>query len=126
MARILVVDDEYPVRFLIRKVLESVGHNVFEAASGQDALDMLRTHPDPFDLIVLDVRMPYMDGFELLPILRRQPISAHIPVIIASAHTDTIPQPLKHEISGHLLKPFTRQKLIDIVNYALVAYSTQS
>lgn len=121
MAHILVVDDEYPVRFLIRKVLESAGHNIFEAASGQQALDLLRTHPTPFDLIVLDVRMPLMDGFELLPILRRQPVSAHIPIIVASAHTDSVPQALEHEINGRLSKPFTRQKLIDTVNYALVA-----
>jgi len=125
MAQILVVDDEFPVRFLIRKVLESAGHSIFEVASGQETLDLLRSHPTPFDLIVLDVRMPHMDGFELLAILRRQPVSAHIPIIIASAHTDMLPQIFEHEINGYLPKPFTRQKLIDIVNYALVAHSTR-
>ena len=81
MAHILVVDDEYPVRFLIRKVLESAGHRIVEAASGQESLDLLRTHPTPFDLIVLDVRMPLMDGFELLAILRRQPARRDDPVL---------------------------------------------
>ena len=126
MAHILVVDDEPHIRFLFRKVLESVGHSVFEAVNGQEALGILATHPSPFDLIVLDVRMPHMDGFALLPILRRQPVSAHIPVIIATAHGDKIPQPLEHEINGHLTKPFTRQKLINIVNDALVVRSARS
>ncbi len=121
MAHILVVDDEYPVRFLIRKVLESAGHRIVEAASGQEALNLLRNHPTSFDLIVLDVRMPLMDGFELLSILRRQPVSAHVPIVVASAHSDRLPETLEHEINGRLSKPFTRQKLIDTVNYALVA-----
>ncbi|MEO8607591.1 MAG: response regulator [Chloroflexota bacterium] len=120
MAHILVIDDEYPIRFLIRKVLEAAGHHIFEAGSAHEALDILETHPDPFDMIVLDIRMPHMDGFELLPILRRQPVSTHIPIIIASAHTDTIPKALEPEISGYLPKPFARQKLLDMVNNALM------
>jgi CheY-like chemotaxis protein len=107
-------------------VLESVGHRIFESIGGPDALDILETHPDPFDMIVLDVRMPYMDGFEFIKILRRQPACAHIQVILATAHGDRIPPDMEAEISGHILKPFTRQKLIDMVNTALVAHSARS
>src|SRR5690349_24613119 len=52
MAQILVVDDEFPVRLLIRKVLESAGHSIFEVESGHETLDLLLSHPTPFDLIV--------------------------------------------------------------------------
>lgn len=126
MAHILVVDDEPHIRFLIRKVLESVGHSIFEAGNAQAALDIVETHPDPFDAIVLDVRMPYMDGFEFLRILRHQPACAHIPVIIVTAHGDLIPAAVEQDISGHLLKPFGRQKLIDMVGNALIARSAPS
>ena len=121
MAHILVVDDEPHIRFLIRKVLETVGHSIFEAGSGEGALDILETHPDPFELIILDVRMPYMNGFEFIRILQRQ--SVNIPVIIVTAHGDTAPEAVAHQVSGHLLKPFGRQKLIDMVSNALVARS---
>jgi CheY-like chemotaxis protein len=124
MAHILVVDDEPHIRFLIRKVLESVGHSIFEAGNAQAALDVIETHPDPFDAIVLDVRMPYMDGFEFLRILRGQ--AAYIPVIIVTAHGDLIPAAVEQEISGHLLKPFGRQKLIDMVSNAVVARSART
>lgn len=123
MARILVVDDESPIRFLIHKVLESAGHTVFDAISGPDALNMLTTHDNQFDMIVLDLLMPHMDGFEFLTILRRQP--CHIPVIIVSAqwNADTISKALERAVSGHLRKPFSRQKLIDMVNNLSVARS---
>jgi CheY-like chemotaxis protein len=121
MAHILVVDDESHIRFLIRKVLESAGHSIFEAESGRIALDILETHPNPFDLIVLDIRMPHMNGFEFLSILRGQ--SSRIPVMILSAHGDRVPLALEYEISGDLYKPFGRQKLIDMVNKMLVVRS---
>jgi CheY-like chemotaxis protein len=118
MAHILVVDDETHIRFLICKALESAGHSVFEAASRLDAFKLLETPTRSFDMIVLDSRMPHMDGSEFLAILRRR--SSYIPVVIVTAHTDTIPQALEHQISGHLIKPFTKQKLIDMVNKVLV------
>jgi CheY-like chemotaxis protein len=123
MARILVVDDESTIRFLIHKVLEAAGHTVFEAISGPDALNLLASHSNQFDMIVLDLLMPHMDGFEFLTILRRQP--CHIPVIIVSAlwDSDTIAKALERAVSGHLRKPFSQQKLIDMVDHLLVAHT---
>lgn len=119
MAHILIVDDEAHIRFLIHKVLESAGHSLFEAASGPEALDILDTHPYPFDVIVLDVRMPRMDGFEFLRRLRQQ--IPHMPVLLVTAHKETIPPEFQDE--RHLSKPFGTQKLIDMVNNLLAAPS---
>lgn len=114
MAHILIVDDEEQIRFLLRTQLELAGHSVFEAQSGRVALDILETFPKPFDIITLDIYMPYMNGFEFLTMLLNQPI--HPVVLIISAHSDQIPPILEHKVRGRLMKPFRRQALITMVN----------
>jgi len=122
MAHILIVDDEAQIRFLIRTALESGGHAVFEARDAQSALDILETYPDPFDMIILDIRMPDMDGFEFLSILQNQPICP--PVIILSAHSGEIPPALAKMVIGRFRKPFRRQELNDTVNSFLAVTTT--
>jgi CheY-like chemotaxis protein len=119
MAHILIVDDEDSIQFLVRTVLESVGHSVFEARDGGAALDILDTHSNPFDMIVLDLLMPKVDGFEFLTKLQNHPFRP--PVIVLSAHLDQIPRGIEHVISGHLTKPFRRQELNEAVNGLLSA-----
>jgi CheY-like chemotaxis protein len=114
MAHILIVDDEAPIRFLLRTLLESAGHGVFEAQSGRAALDILEIFPEPFDMITLDIYMPRMNGFEFLSILQNEPF--HPCVLVISAHSDEIPQALAHRVNGRLTKPFRRQELITTVN----------
>ena len=63
MYRILVVDDEDKIRALIRKYAEFEGHTVREAADGMEAVRICREHPDDFDIIIMDVMMPELDGF---------------------------------------------------------------
>lgn len=117
MAHILIVDDEAAIRFLVRTVLESASHSVFEAQDGGTALNMLETYPKPFDMIILDLRMPKMHGFEFLSILQNRPIP--VPVIILSAHSEQVPQALESVVSSRFLKPFRRQELNDTVNRLL-------
>jgi CheY-like chemotaxis protein len=114
MAHILIVDDEPTIRVLIRTMLESAGHSIFEARNGRVALDILETFPKPFDIMTLDIHMPKMNGFEFLAILKNQPF--HPLVLILSAHSDQIPQAVAHQVSGRLTKPFDRQALITMVN----------
>jgi len=68
MARILIVDDEPTIRLTVRRILEPQGHVVVEAADGSQALDHCRSGLP--DLLILDVYMPNMDGYELLRALR--------------------------------------------------------
>lgn len=117
MAHILIVEDEAPIRLLVRIMLKSAGHSVYEAWDGGAALDILETYPEPFDMILLDLLMPKTNGFEFLSKLQTQPYRP--PVVILSAHLDRVPQAFKSMVRGHLLKPFRSQELKDIVNSLL-------
>lgn len=83
---ILVVDDEPHIRRLLRQELESVGYQVSEAKDGVEALHQVQNHPP--DLIVLDVMMPQMNGFDLAAVLKNNPQTAHIPTILLSIIQD--------------------------------------
>ncbi len=122
MAKILVVDDEDHIRFLIRKVLESKGHTIIEARDGTQALRILDESSGSIDLIALDIRMPHMDGITLLTLLENR--EYHPPVIVLTAHLDKLPAAVEHHISGHIVKPFSRHKLVDMVSSVLHAQTT--
>src|SRR5581483_6207361 len=84
MAKILVVDDEPDVLFTVKIALEVGGHEVIEAADGQEALMKVWEYPDA---IVLDLRLPDMDGSEVLQAIRAEPAISDIPVMCLSAHS---------------------------------------
>src|SRR5213592_2556495 len=86
MPAILVVDDEADTRLTLRDFLTGQGFIVHAAREGQHALHMLEKM-DPPDVILLDYKMPVMDGKQFLTILRRTPRLHHIPVVILSAAT---------------------------------------
>ena len=67
---IVVVDDEQAVRALMVALLQSDGYTVLEAVDGEDALRIMQKHHEPVDLLISDVNMPEMDGFELVAFLR--------------------------------------------------------
>jgi CheY-like chemotaxis protein len=116
MPHILVIDDEDNIRFVIRLILETVGHQVMEAQDGQAALELLKTHAEVFDVIVLDLRMPHMDGIQFLS-AQRGGVSA--PVIVLTAHREMIPKTFIHQISSYLSKPFRKGTLLEMVNSLL-------
>lgn len=84
MARILVVDDEPNMRFLLRLAFEVEGHTVEEAPDGQAAIEQVESGLLP-DLVATDFMMPRMNGGELIARLRRDPATARIPIILVSA-----------------------------------------
>ncbi|MCZ0737215.1 response regulator [Phreatobacter sp. AB_2022a] len=65
MARVLVAEDDEPVRVFVRRALEIDGHTVVEAMDGAEALDVLERGKGAFDLLLTDIRMPLMDGIAL-------------------------------------------------------------
>jgi class 3 adenylate cyclase/CheY-like chemotaxis protein len=83
--RILVVDDTQFNRQLLTRLLKKIGHESLEAADGRAALALLRD-PDvpPVDVILLDIVMPEMDGYEMLAVLKSDPALRHLPVIVIS------------------------------------------
>lgn len=111
MPRILVVDDEAPIRNLVAAVLADDGYLLDTAPSALDALDRISRHAP--DLILLDVMMPGMDGLELLAVLRADPRTSDIPVVIMSAaytRKDAVPG-----ADDLLPKPFDLADLLAVV-----------
>lgn len=105
-ARILVVDDNEMNRDMLSRRLVRQGHDVSTAIHGVDALDRLRS--EPFDLVLLDIMMPEMNGFELLERLKADPRLEHLPVILISAldDTDSVVRGIQMGADDHLPKPF--------------------
>jgi len=83
-ASILVVEDDLPTREALCRSLVSMGYVAHEAVNGRSGLDWLANHPAP-SLILLDLMMPEMDGFEFLRELRKQPAFVDVPVIVVTA-----------------------------------------
>jgi CheY-like chemotaxis protein len=115
MGRILIVDDEPHIRFLIRKVLEAADHNVTEAKNGIDGIIAFTSSSESFDVIVLDMMMPIMNGFEFLD--RLQPSRYGVPVLVLSASHIHCAEAEAHGASSALIKPFNRTLLTDMVGH---------
>ena len=110
-ARILVVDDNEANRDLLIRRLQRQGHHTATAENGRIALDML-AHGS-FDLILLDIMMPEMNGFEVLEHLKADDALRHVPVIMISALDDaeSVSKGIALGADDHLPKPFDRQIL---------------
>lgn len=84
MSRILVVDDRVVNRMLLRALLEHRGHDILEASDGAEALDVVKT--EGVDLVITDILMPTVDGYELVRRLRSDPVTVQTKVIFYTAH----------------------------------------
>jgi class 3 adenylate cyclase len=105
-AWILVVDDDAVNRRLLRSLLEQDGHRVDTASDGRQALE--RLHGDPFDLALLDVLMPELDGYEVLAHMKEDDALRHVPVLMITALDDVRSAVRCIELGAddYLLKPF--------------------
>jgi two-component system response regulator HydG len=102
--RIMIVDDEMIVRRSLQHWLERAGHVVEGAASGIEALEKMEKHP--FDLLFVDIKMPGMDGLELLGRLKKEYPDTLAIVITAYGSIETAVEAMKQGASDYLLKPF--------------------
>lgn len=109
---ILVVDDEPMARDLLRLMLERAGFKIIEAVDGYDALEKIPQHKP--DLIILDVMMPGMDGFEVCRTLRAQPETSDLPIIMLSARTQarSVQEGLAAGANRYLSKLVSRRDLV--------------
>jgi len=117
--RVLVVDDELPNRLYLRKLLEARACEVFDAAGGAAALDIaLKKQPD---LILVDIIMPEMDGFELCGRLRDEARTRHIPIIMVTAKSkiEDIETGFEQGAMDYIRKPFNPRELMLRVGNAL-------
>jgi two-component system, chemotaxis family, chemotaxis protein CheY len=114
---ILVVDDEAPVRAVVTALLEDTQYDVAEVANGQDALACLHRHPSRFQLVLLDLMMPYMSGWEVLRAIQTNPALASVSVVIMTAGSNVYQQALDRGAAGYLSKPLDFDQLLDVAEY---------
>jgi CheY-like chemotaxis protein len=114
---ILLVDDYADARETVRELLEQNGHPVIEASNGQQALNLLVSQTTPrIGLIVLDLQMPVMDGFQFLKLLDNYVRLANIPVLVVSAHTGQLDKAVRKRLAGYLQAPYDLNELVGLVN----------
>jgi two-component system alkaline phosphatase synthesis response regulator PhoP/two-component system response regulator VicR len=113
--KILVCDDERHIVRLIQVNLERQGYQVVTAYDGKEGLEKVRTEKP--DMCVLDVMMPYMDGFEVLKALRRDPATEGLPVIMltAKAQDKDVFEGYQYGADMYLTKPFNPVELVSFV-----------
>lgn len=118
--KILVVDDEPDILKTVNFRLKKAGYEALTAANGQEAIAIIRK--EKIDLVLLDLVMPVMDGYELYRIIKGDENFRDIPIIIlsASAHKNTVEDTRKElKVEGYLLKPFEAQELLDNIRNVL-------
>ena len=115
MYRILVVDDEEKIRALIRKYAEFEGHAVTEAENGMEAVNLCRQDPDKFDIIIMDVMMPELDGFSAVAEIRKIASPAVIMLSARGEEYDKI-HGFELGVDDYVVKPFSPKELMMRVN----------
>ncbi len=112
----LVVDDSKSARFAMRKVLEGVGYSVETAESAEEAYAALKHHSP--DVIFLDHLMPGVDGFDALLVLKQNPLTAALPVVLCSSNegSEFVRLARSRGAMGVLLKPPCPQHLADVLS----------
>jgi two-component system KDP operon response regulator KdpE len=114
--RVLVVDDEPPIRKLLRMGLSTQGYRVIEAPDGKSALDLIREKPD---LVILDLGLPDMQGLELLRTMRTR--NDRVPIVVLSSRADEVAkvQALDLGADDYVTKPFGMDELLARIRAAL-------
>ena len=120
MAKILLVDDQRDVRFVMSELLEDMGHEVIEATSASGGLEMLESERP--DLVFLDLTMPGMSGIEALAQIRRQAATRHTRVLLLTGSTsiEELDKARNLGIEGIISKPWESADVASQVTAAMV------
>ena len=123
--KILVVEDEADLVWVIRFNLEMEGYRTYVASNGEAALEMLRT--DPPDIMLLDLMMPVMDGWTVLEEIRKRGLDWP-KVIVVSARTAAgdRARAARYEVSGYMAKPFDMDELLETIRSVAPPVATGS
>ena len=115
MTKILIVDDEPAIRFLISATLEDEGYELFEAADGLEASELIQENRP--DLVILDVMMPGLTGYELCSRIKQDPVTQKIKVIMLTAKAQEQDKLQSRQAGAdyYLRKPFSPMELTQVV-----------
>jgi CheY-like chemotaxis protein len=116
---ILLVDDEQMALTLVKRILNEAGYNVVTAQSGFECLDHFRRKPYSYDMVMLDLTMPFMDGEETFQRLRE--IRSDVPVLLCTGfiQEDRLKRLLNAGLSGFLRKPIAPGEIVGVVRSTL-------
>lgn len=117
--KILLADDEEDVKTILTMFLENKGYEVCTAFDGLDAMNQAKTEKP--DLLLLDIMMPLIDGFEVCKKLKSDPETAKLPIVMlsAAAHAESVQKGLDAGAVDYLVKPFEPEQLEKILNDVL-------
>jgi len=119
VAKILVADDESKLRDVVGEMLSLDGHDVLQAEDGVQALDSIKKNRP--DVVLCDIEMPKLKGFDVLTKLRENPALSQIPMIFLTGKTEIsyLEEALHLNVNDFLTKPFSRQDLLGAIDLQL-------
>jgi CheY-like chemotaxis protein len=120
MARVLVIDDQEPIRRIVRTALERAGHEVLDAGDGERGLQLLESHTA--DVVLSDIFMPGMDGIQMLRQIRKQFPAVKVIVMSGGDSTGMLDLRRDAELLGavrSLSKPFTPHEIVAVIDSVL-------
>jgi two-component system chemotaxis response regulator CheY len=115
--RILTIDDSKTMRDMLMLTLAEAGFDVLQAVDGQDGLDVLGKEQAQIDVVITDINMPRMDGYEVIRQLRRNPAYKATPILVLTTESETDKKNLAREAgaTGWMVKPFDPDRLVETV-----------
>ena len=120
MNKLLIVDDEKTVRYSFKRMFES-DYEVLSAENGRSALRILDSHHNSIDMIFLDVRMPGMNGIEVLKKIKERTRNTPVVVMTAFGDSDSAIEAMKEGAFDYLIKPFEDGQLKEVIEKAIIS-----
>jgi two-component system cell cycle response regulator DivK len=116
MTRILMVEDTEDNRQIVRDLMDSVGYDLIEAADGAAGVAMAAEHKP--DLILMDIQLPVMDGYEAARRIKAKPELSHIPIIAVTSYALSGDEDKTRAAGcdGYVAKPFSPRQLLAMIN----------
>ncbi|AJD92364.1 response regulator [Jeotgalibacillus malaysiensis] len=112
MEKVLIVDDQFGIRILLNEILEKEGYQTFQAANGLEALALLKEEPD---LVLLDMKIPGMDGIEILRRMKEEETEIKVIIMTAYGELGMIQEAESLGALTHITKPFDIQDIRNLV-----------
>lgn len=122
--RALVIDDSRAIRLILRQTLQDIGFEVMDAGNGTEALNMLKTE-DKFDLALVDWNMPGMNGYNFVVEVRKNSDYDSMRLMMVTTETETsqVIRALEAGANEYVMKPFTKDVIIDKLNLMGISIS---
>ncbi|MFS0645501.1 response regulator [Siminovitchia sp. 179-K 8D1 HS] len=111
--KVLIVDDQFGIRTLLNEVLQKEGYQIYQAANGHQALHMMKQHAP--DLVLLDIKIPGMDGLEILKKMKEMNQDIRVIIMTAYGELDMIEKTKQLGALAHFSKPFDIEEIRNAV-----------